>query len=542
MRWTVPLASLALLTLASAQSPIFRLGGTRTNEAFGRALEVAGDVNGDGYADIVIGAPGDDTRGQGAGAVHVVSGHDGGTLWHFAGERTWQALGNSVAAAGDVDNDGVPDIIAGGNDQVGSSAPGIVRVYSGKSGRVLYTWRGRGAQEQLGLDVAAAGDVNGDGHADVAVSAWNDKIGFVRIYSGKNGGALWTVPGREPYFLFGGEIAGLGDVNADGVPDLAVTSLFLNQWTDVVWILSGKNGNTLLGIFSPRSKLDVGSNNLASAGDVDGDGANDILVAGRDRNFSPDRYVALVLSSRTGRLLRVLWAAGGPKHALPAGAVGDLNGDRVPDFVVGNFVDLNSATGDMTAISGADGAVLFRIRGETTKGFGLPWSFHGLGDVNGDGKPDFVAGGLSAHQAPAWSGAAWVFSGRPLSLTSNTHLVSVTRGRQELALDAGVGESDQLYVLLGSASGVRPGTGLGSVHLALNLDGYTLFTLGHPNSAVLVNSLGRLDSRGRARAAFQLPSGLGSVIGLRLHHAFVTLSPGGRVRTASNPASLLFVR
>ena len=214
---------------------------------FGFALAALGDVNGDDVPDLAVGAPGQDVEGGDCcdhGQVVVFSGVDGTPLHTLqAPSRRPQpgaTFGAALAGAGDVNGDGVPDLAVGvpGYDRVDSLTR--ARCWSSLERRAvcLRTLHDRSlhAEGQFGLALAGAGDVNGDGVPDLAVGApWRDverccDQGQVTVFSGVDGTRLLTLPPRpQAGATFGAALATLGDVNGDDVPDLAVSA----PWQDV---------------------------------------------------------------------------------------------------------------------------------------------------------------------------------------------------------------------------------------------------------------------------------------------------------------------
>jgi len=163
----------------------------------------AGDVNKDGYADLIVGARSDDNNGVNSGSARVFSGKDGTSLHTFNGDSPRDFFGVSVAGAGDVNKDGFADVIVGANhdDNKGLSS-GSARVFSGewidstfkgripKTKQILYTFNGDTGSDQFGSSVGGAGDVNKDGYADLIVGARSDDnngadSGSARVLSGK---------------------------------------------------------------------------------------------------------------------------------------------------------------------------------------------------------------------------------------------------------------------------------------------------------------------------------------------------------------------
>ena len=290
-------------------------------DAFG-----VGDVNHDGRADILIAEPyySPPTSGlEDAGRITVYSGATGSMLWQLLGQVYNQDLGLSVALVGDINGDGVPDLRESG------------RVISGASGAVLAILN---TSDFIGM-----GDIDHDGRVDLAAHTVENPnhTGFVHrftVYSGATNGVLLTFDApldvtSWPYYV---SMAGAGDVNADGNPDLIIG--FFNS--DTALVFSGTDGTVLLRLTRGEPGDGLGSS-VSGAGDIDGDGHDDVLV-GAPR--AGGQYVGAVtaFSGRTGAtLFEVASEFQDQLGAFVEGGIGDLNGDRIPDFLAGGWIGDN---------------------------------------------------------------------------------------------------------------------------------------------------------------------------------------------------------
>ena len=362
--------------------------------------------------------------------------------WHVssaaAGRPPTYMFGRSVAAVGDVDGDGVTDLLVGSCGEAQLHAPDPLAaaavLYSGKDGRALRHLRAS-AGDPRGTAVAGVGDLNKDGIPDFAVGTRTASAdgtdyatGQVEAFSGADGALLWTARGSaktESHEQFGWSVGVAGDVNGDGTPDVVAGSLSLS----VARVLSGKDGAILFEWKGPNAKKsdDFGR---AVAGNVDmnADGRPDILVGapfhGIGSTHAPPRGPGQV-TLFSGKDGRVLFTVKGETRAELFGEavafIADVNGDGKPDFLVGapSFSPSGrNFAGRVYVISGGDGSVLRRIDGLDAGGQ-LGTSVAAVGDVDGDGTPDVLAGaprpgsdGTRESEKAEWGGCARVFSGR----------------------------------------------------------------------------------------------------------------------------------
>lgn len=544
-------ASAAMSQLQHPHVYAFHGGG---QDLFGFSVDGAGDVDRDGYADVVVGAWGDDTNGALSGSAWVYSGRDGTVLHALHGRVAGELFGYSVAAAGDIDRDGHADVIVSAvNDSRNGLRAGAAFVISGRTGGVLHTWTGDAALDLFGNRVASAGDVDADGVPDLIVGAadglnpQNLRSGYARVFSGKTGFVLRTLYGTQDAQLFGYLGTGIGDINRDGHGDFAIGAPHDDTGgidAGCIQVVSGKDGTTIFRHYG-RTNDHLGRT-IDGLGDVDGDGLPDMVVGGEASNHKDIDGRVLVISG-SGRVLHTLQGTTrADEFGMSVGSIGDVNGDGRSDFAVGapsGFDARNRPMGYVRIFSGKDASVIDTLFGTSSGGY-FGYSVAGAGDVNADGSPDFVVGGHHEATHGPYAGAALVFSGRALELTTDVHEISLAAGgAQRFVMDAGVPHAGKPFLLLGSSSGRRPGIGLGQLTLPVNLDAYCYFLLENPNSWI-AGSAGLLDASGRASATLVLPpNSAQSLIGLRLDHAFTAfqLSPLS-FEVASNATSLVLIR
>jgi len=391
--------------------------GLAADDWLGYAVAGPGDVDGDGHADLAAAAF---RAGGGAGQVLVYDGADGTVRYALSGQTAGDYLGRALAAAGDVDADGLPDLVVGiPGATAGGTGAGRVRVLRGSDGLSLHIFDGA-AGEGLGTTVAGAGDVNGDGYADVVAGApaANANQGLARVYSGFNGAVLHTVSGQAAGDRLGAGVAGVGDVDGDGDADVAIGApgdSGAGAGAGAVLVISGADGSVLRRLEGPETYAAFGQA-VAGAGDVDGDGRPDIAVG--TPNYSAVAANAGrvdVFSGADGTVLAT-WtgAAAQDQFGFAIAGTGDVNGDGVPDVAVGVIGSDAGGTsaGRMQVMSGADGSVLKALDGGAAYD-GLGRSVAGAGDVDGDGYGDAIVGAPGADAAGTDAGQARVVLGGP---------------------------------------------------------------------------------------------------------------------------------
>jgi len=252
-----------------------------TGIRFGQSVAGAGDVNGDGRSDFIIGAPFDNGNGQQyAGKAFVYSGLDSSLLYEKQGGAANDYFGWSVAGAGDVNNDGKADFIVGawGDDEVTFVNSGSAFVYSGATGNLLRSEFGIADGQRFGWSVAGTGDVNGDGKADFMVGApgAGSGSGKAQVFSGA-GGLIYTKNGSSGGDSLGYSVAGAGNSDGDGVPDFIVGAPNTSSGRGSAYLYSGINGGLIVSINGEVTGDGFGTS-VAGGGDMLNDGTDEFLV------------------------------------------------------------------------------------------------------------------------------------------------------------------------------------------------------------------------------------------------------------------------
>lgn len=394
--------------------------GTQEESLFGWDLSNAGDTNGDGVNDVIISSQTYDGAGVDSGAAYLYDGRSGALIHEWFGEVAGDRFGFRAAPLGDVDGDSRPDvaIAAPGNGEAGPGA-GKVYLYSGRTGELIRSYVGENADDALGERVAGEFDVDGDGRTDVLIGSLHyspakPNAGRVYLYSGLDGSLIRTFDGERAGDQLGHRVKFLEDLNGDQVPEIAMSATYA---------------------------------------DANGIGSGSVFIhSGASRELLY-RYDGDLANDRLGRVVQ---------------GVGDLNHDGFNDFAIGSpFVTTGeggSEIGRAYVFSGRTGKQLLRLTGETA-GDQFGYSINRAGDMNGDGFADFTVGAVYNDAGGPDAGRAYVFFGSPIFLTHSNFVAG-----SGAAITVTGAEQDEFVHLLMSLQGVGEGpqvSQLGGLQLRL---------------------------------------------------------------------------
>jgi hypothetical protein len=465
--------------------------GIGTNDASGSSVSSAGDVNGDGIDDLLIGAPSADS---GTGVTYLVFGHNkhwfspfslnslnGSSGVVFDAFKIGGDIGSSVSSAGDVNGDGIADLLIGAPsaNRADSNAGATYLVFghneiwqspfhfSQLNGTNGVIFEGATMNENSGYSVSSAGDVNGDGKTDLLIGApfANSNTGSTYLVFGNN--ALWSSPfnlsalngingvtfeGVTISENSGYSVSSAGDTNSDGFDDMLIGAYGANGGIGATYLIFGHNGqwaspfsldalNGVNGIIFNGSPESRSGYSVSSAGDINGDGFDDMLIGAYESNkgigttylvfghngewISPVSLGAL--NGTNGVIFNGVNASDYTGSSVSS--AGDTNDDGFDDMLIGAY-GANEGAGatylvfghnrewaspvSLGVLDGTGGIVFNGATSYDQSGF----SVGSAGDINGDGLDDILIGAPSANPNSKWeAGSTYLVFGQASDLT-----------------------------------------------------------------------------------------------------------------------------
>ncbi|MCP5062882.1 MAG: T9SS type A sorting domain-containing protein [Ignavibacteriae bacterium] len=394
------------------------------NTQFGYSVSNAGDVNDDGYADVIVGAYGYDSDGS---AYIYFGGNSQSETADIILYGNGGSFGFSVSGAGDINNDGFDDVIVGAYSY--NSSTGRVYVYYGGNKMDQFydiVLDGGDTIDRFGRSVSKAGDVNGDGYDDIIVGAhaYKEYKGRAFIYFGNNNMddiADVTMIGEVNSYEFGYSVSNAGDVNNDGYDDVIVGAHEAYSSYGAAYLYLGGNfmNDSIDAIMIGEEKGGLFGRSVSGAGDVNNDGFSDVIIGAASHDFYTGSGRAYIyyggiklyyagIKRKKVADITLMGDGDDTSFGFSVSNAGDVNGDGYDDVIVGAFGYNTSVEaayiyyGGRTLDSSAD----VILKGEVdNSNFG--YSVSSAGDVNKDGYDDVIIG---ASQYPP-NGKAYIYSG-----------------------------------------------------------------------------------------------------------------------------------
>ena len=386
--------------------------GETKGDQFSWIARSIGDVDGDRIGDIVTSAPSWGAKGgpNGNGRIYVYSGKTAKLLWQYTGDSA-ENVGTGLEGAGDVNRDGVPDVIAG------APVSGRAYVLSGRDGTVIHRLQGVAA-EGFGSSSGAAGDQDGDGHADVVVGAPGSNAngqgsGSAFVYSGKTGALIARLDGERAGDGFGSIVS--GNKHGTKSPVLVGAPRGGPGQRGKVHVFRELRAPAAHFIEADSTGAALGAMFTSLVGDVDGDKVLDVIAMDFvNAARGPSTGRAYVRSGATGRPLLTLTGENpGDGFGVGAADVGDVNKDGRDDLLIGawQYSAVAPSGGRIYLFSGRDGTILQTITGRIP-GETLGFDAAGAGDVDGDGVNDFLVTSSWSNIRGFRSGRMYIISGK----------------------------------------------------------------------------------------------------------------------------------
>jgi len=545
------LSAPALQLPGGAWERTWSVEGTLPAQYLGASLAAAGDVDGDGVGDLLVGERQGPTGGTPPGKVRVLSGSDGALLWLGHGDPNSLDPGRVVAGLGDVDGDGVPDVAMGNAaaSAAGLSLAGRVEVRSVAKDLVIWQLSGTRAFELLGNALARIPDVDGDGADDLAVGvSGGGGHGSLLMLSGSDGSVLWQVPGTSA-FPEGRVLAAAGDFDGDGVADV----LSGNGEADVpglgsagmVLVRSGRDGGVLSRFPGPWTGSTFGSA-VAAVGDLEGDGLPELLVGGfaDDPAGLANAGRVWMISGATGA---PLWSLAGTtnQHQHLGAAVapaGDADGDGWPEVLVAapdEWGHSGNSCGVVRLLRARDGALVQRFEGAVSAAR-LGSSLTTLGDLDRDGTAEFALAADLSPTALQTEGVVELQSFDPFLIPSADQLSLSGGSAVSLELHFPAAEAGAAYAVLLSLAGPGITTVVG-IEVPLKQDRLFDQVVAGAGPPWLQGGRGILSSSAAALATLRGDPRGTALLGRHLRLAAISLDPVLHIGRRSSAARSLLI-
>ncbi|MBM75932.1 MAG: hypothetical protein CMK59_11075 [Proteobacteria bacterium] len=449
-----------------------KIFGENSEDRLGSLVKSAGDYDGDGHSDLLLGSGTNDTSGEDAGKVYIFSGAsltDGEWIASDAtisltGEAEGDQLGAAFSSAGDIDGDEKDDILIAApyNDEFGNASGKIYlltgeELLQGTASLETATWSFHGEAEidLAGSFVASAGNIDDDSYDDILIGAENhdslgiNKAGKVYLFRGAtlNSGLGSNISLENADFMFMGtdaedkvnRAAVAGDVDGDGLDDVLISSAESDAGTldaGAIYLISGSNitsGSMLLSdadaIYTGTQVGDLAGFALTGGGDLDGDGFDDILVGAYSSDLSgPNRGTVYVITDAAMQTTSVdlstvstmlVGEADGDWAGYSIASMGDIDGDLIPEILIGapQNDDAYNNAGKAYVVYGASlspgihslSSADLSYTGDATNNY-VGFSVGMAGDINLDGTKDILLGGYGNNISGPNTGVMYIFT------------------------------------------------------------------------------------------------------------------------------------
>lgn len=442
--WVVSVVGVVfpLVVQAASLSDFVTYSGETIINFAGQALSKAGDVNGDGYDDFIVGSFFNSDNGDTAGAVYLVYGQDAllestnlSTAVEFTGETAGDYAGWDLSAAGDVNNDGYDDFLIGAyqNDSVAADAGAAYLIYgqstplTSASLATAVEFTGEAAGDQAGWSVAGVGDVDNDGFDDFVIGAlYNDDAGIsagaAYLFYGQTAqytsasvstGAQFS--GVAAYDAAGDAVSNAGDVDGDGYDDFIIGASYNDDYGTTYLVYGQSTRFTTKSLstvveFQGENSGDRTGAHLSAAGDVNNDGYDDFLIGSVNNDSAGDnagasyllygRSTDMTSTTLAASAVKFSGEAAGDQAGIYVGGGGDVNADGYDDVIIGARLNDDSGAdagaayvvyGQSTALTSANLSTAVQFSG-VTEGELAGEGVDIAGDVNNDGYDDIIVG------------------------------------------------------------------------------------------------------------------------------------------------------